>query len=323
MEPEARGQFTIGAVSRRTVLSAHVLRAWERRYGVVIPTRTEGGDRLYSAADVQRLSLLARAAAAGHPISRLAALPPESLAALVEEGEAARPADGAASTRDADGMTSECLAAVEAMDGHRINAVLTQAVVTLGVAGFGEWIKVILRQVGELWEDGEICPAHEHLLSSNVQRVLGWLLLTVPVAAAAPGLVVSTPEGHRHELAALLAAVEAATAGWRVTYLGPDLSPDDIARSVRATGSMAVALSVVRRAGPQELVSTVERLRQRLPDGVPLLLGGAGVLAHRAVLESSGAIVLADYAALLSALRRVTERSATRAAGGLDEGVVS
>jgi MerR family transcriptional regulator, light-induced transcriptional regulator len=308
METGASGRITIGAVARRTGLSPHLLRAWERRYGVVEPTRTEGGDRLYTAADVRRLQLLARAVGAGHPIGRLAAMSPEELAAVVgdEAGSPAR-SNGPPGPGGTESFTAECMAAVEAMDGGRVNAVLTKAVVTLGISGFSEWLTAVLRGVGDQWEVGEICPAHEHLLTANAQRVLGWLLLTIPVAAGAPGVVVSTPAGHRHELAALLAAVEAATAGWRVTYLGPDLPAADIARGVFATEASAVALSVVRETREQELATEVASLRAAVPVGLPILVGGAGALANREALASAGATFLPDFAAFRSTLRSIAE----------------
>ena len=47
--------YSVGAVSKVTGLSPDVLRAWERRYGVVEPLRTEGGTRRYRPADLERL----------------------------------------------------------------------------------------------------------------------------------------------------------------------------------------------------------------------------------------------------------------------------
>ena len=60
----------IQVVTRRTGLSADVIRIWEKRYGVVAPMRTPTGRRLYSDADIERLRLLARATLTGCSISR-------------------------------------------------------------------------------------------------------------------------------------------------------------------------------------------------------------------------------------------------------------
>ena len=308
MEMERRGRFTIGTVARRTGLSPDVLRAWERRYGVVEPTRTGGGDRLYSTADLTRLQLLSRAVAAGHPIGRVAALPVEELAALVGEEEGARPAR--ASYADGEDFVEASVAAVTAMDAARLHETLTRAVVSLGVAEFGEVVVEVLRRVGDGWEDGALCPAHEHLLSATVQRVLGWLLATIPVGAGAPGIVLSTPVNQRHELAALLAAVEAATEGWRVTYLGPDLRASDIARGASATGARAVGLSVVRETREHELRPEIEALRAELGADVALLVGGAGAQPHRELLASLGAVCLGDFVTFRSTLRTLAAAGA-------------
>ena len=75
----------IKVVAQRTGLSPHVIRAWERRYGVVSPARTEGNQRLYSTADIERLDLLRRATELGHNISHLAELPSLRLRRLLAD----------------------------------------------------------------------------------------------------------------------------------------------------------------------------------------------------------------------------------------------
>ncbi len=75
----------IRVVSERTGLSPDVLRAWERRYGVVAPERSDGGQRLYSDADIDRVALLVKATRAGRALGQTAALPVEELRQLVAE----------------------------------------------------------------------------------------------------------------------------------------------------------------------------------------------------------------------------------------------
>ncbi len=89
MTPAAKGGrnapgYRIGSVSRLTGLSSHLLRMWERRYAVVTPQRSEGRNRLYSDADIAKLSLLKRLVDAGEPISTLAPLSLEQLQARLE-----------------------------------------------------------------------------------------------------------------------------------------------------------------------------------------------------------------------------------------------
>ena len=74
----------IGVVERRTGLTAHVIRVWERRYGAVAPARSEGNQRLYTDADIDRLVLLAKAVANGESIGRIAHLSSEILKQIVK-----------------------------------------------------------------------------------------------------------------------------------------------------------------------------------------------------------------------------------------------
>ena len=70
-------------VVRRSGLTPHVIRVWERRYGAVIPLRTPTNRRLYSDADIERLRVLRHLTHAGHSISHIAQLPMEQLQSLV------------------------------------------------------------------------------------------------------------------------------------------------------------------------------------------------------------------------------------------------
>jgi MerR family transcriptional regulator, light-induced transcriptional regulator len=107
----------IGVVARRTGVSLHVLRAWERRYGVVEPVRTEGGQRLYSDADVARLRLLRQVTEAGRNISQVAGCRCGAGAAGGggDRGAVAVPCG----TTGAGYWRQQCVAAAERLDGRR------------------------------------------------------------------------------------------------------------------------------------------------------------------------------------------------------------
>src|SRR6476659_7302568 len=81
----------IQVVTRRTGISADVLRVWEKRYAVVTPVRSPSGRRLYSDADIERLRLIVRATRTGRTIGQVAALPAAALVALLNETPPAEP----------------------------------------------------------------------------------------------------------------------------------------------------------------------------------------------------------------------------------------
>lgn len=303
-EPESQATLTIGAVAQRTGLSEHVIRAWERRHGVVSPARTAGGVRLYTNADVVRLRLLRRATEAGYSIGVIGKLGLDQLLSM--SGEAEREEAIPRSVGDGAEYVRRCLQAVEALDGRGVHAILSSAVVSLSIEDFTEGVAVpLLHEVGALWSAGSLCAAHEHVFSAKLRAVLGWLLESVRVARDGPVVVVTTPSGERHEMGALLAAVTAAGAGWRVTYLGPDLPAADLATAVGVTGAAAVALSVVLPVKEKAFRREMEAIRAALPPAVVVTVGGAGAKPHSGLLPGLGMRWIGGFSELRSTLNEI------------------
>lgn len=309
-EADSQPQYPIGAVAQRTGLSTHVLRAWERRYGLVEPHRDDNGVRLYSNTDIVRLRLLRRITESGHPIGRIARLDTEQLLTLVREQEqTAEPSRGTGATEAADRYVSACLTAVEEMDGRRIHATLIRAVLGLSPMEFVEGVvSPLMRHVGELWQTGAICPAHEHLLSVCVQRVLAWLLDTLSSRPGAPVLLTTTLAGQRHEIGAMLAAVVASDVGWRTIFFGADLPVQDVATAAAAVHADAVALSLVYQ-GALGLDDMLRELRGRLPGNVFVFVGGPAAALQRGRLAEYGVTYLPDFTALRIALQATGRRT--------------
>jgi DNA-binding transcriptional MerR regulator/methylmalonyl-CoA mutase cobalamin-binding subunit len=312
----ARGpRHPIRIVVQRTGLTADVLRAWEKRYGVVRPGRSETGRRLYTDADVERLRLLRRLTEAGRSIGQVAQLSTAALSALLEEDEAERAPSRAggtgAETRERDDATeyvAAALGAVRRLDAVRLDAVLVRAALRLGVPAFLEDVAaVLMREIGEGWHGGTLRPSHEHLASAVLRRVLGWLQWTGAADGRRGVLVVATPQGQRHEMGGLLCAAAAVSEGWRVVYLGADLPAEDIARTVVESGAHAVALSLVYPAGDAGLAAELRRLRAALPAAVSILAGGRGAESYASVLREVEAVRLPDLDALRATLRAMSE----------------
>ena len=68
---QQQGLFPIGTVSSVTGVNSVTLRAWERRYGLIKPTRTDSGHRLYSDEDIERIKLILELLDEGIAISRV------------------------------------------------------------------------------------------------------------------------------------------------------------------------------------------------------------------------------------------------------------
>jgi len=289
-------------VIQRTGLSADVLRAWERRYGVVAPDRSEGGQRLYSDDDVERLSLLRRATAAGRNISQISALPLPELEALVTEDETLRASqeETPEGRRHAAHPFQEAACrAVERLDVSDLEAQLRRAAMQLGSAvAIDEVIIPVLRDIGDRWHRGELNPAHEHMATAAIRRVLAWMSSSALVPHYAPLAVVATPANQRHELGAKIVSTTAATEGWRVLFLGADLPAESIAAAAAQSGASLVALSMIFPEHDPGLVAEIARLRQLLPPHVQVVAGGPAAVANESGLVAHGTRVMHSLAEL-------------------------
>lgn len=248
--------FTIKAVAQATGLTVETLRAWERRYEVVRPTRDSSGRRTYSAADVARLRLLRSATELGHTISRLATLPDEDLAKLVaNSGGHAR--QGASRGQ---AYVERALDAAEHSDPTGVEEVLTTAIALLPPNEvIHSVIAPLVREIGDRWHRGEVTIAQEHMVTDIVRRLVISVARGYLRADNGPCLVLATLSGERHELGILMCSWLAATRRYRTHYLGADCPADEIARFALEVEARAVLISLVM---PENQVPVMEQLRE-------------------------------------------------------------
>lgn len=267
----------IGVVSDRTGLSPDVLRVWERRYGVVRPKRSAGGQRVYSDADIDRLSLLHRALRGGHGISHAAALSRSKLEDLVRdvEGIADSLPVPVAVGRDFHGDVSHAMQFVRALDPAGLESFLRRSVARYGMIAFLDSVAAaLLRRIGDDWHAGSLEVSEEHLATAVVQRVVSETVPLLISGEGNPTIVIATLEGERHASGALMAAATAASEAWRVIYLGADLAASDVAQVAVKTGARGVGISTVFVERKTRLAASLRELERSIPDSMALLVGG-------------------------------------------------
>jgi len=257
--------YPLRTAARLTGLSPDVLRAWERRYRVVVPRRTPGGTRRYSAADLERLRLVKAAVDAGQRIGRVAALDAEDLV---------RSAAGRHEPLQA--RIDEVLEALARLDNVEAQRLLALHLSTLGPTRFAiEIASPLARQLGIRWASAELSVAAEHLATAVLRSLLGAALLPTTASVRGPRILIATPPGERHELGALMAALVALGGGANPLFLGPDVPTDDVLAAAEAARVRVVALGIVSLP-LAEAVGAVRTIRQGLPDDVRVWIGGAG-----------------------------------------------
>ncbi|HZT52792.1 MAG TPA: MerR family transcriptional regulator [Gaiellaceae bacterium] len=253
----AEGGLRIGEFSRRVGVSPELLRAWERRYGLLRPIRSRGGFRLYTREDAERVVRMQQALAEGFSAAEAArralTQPPAGASAL----EAAR---------------ERLLTAAKAYDDAAVHAVLDEA-----LAGFAfetvvrELIVPVLRRIGEEWEQGRLDVGHEHFASTIVrERLLS--LARVWGRGGGPLAVLACAPGERHDIGLIAFGLLLRSHGWRIVFLGADTPLATLAHTVEQT---APRLVVVASNDGALLQAAAANLRT-LARAAPLVVSGAG-----------------------------------------------
>ena len=269
--------YNIKQAAARAGVSVPVLRAWERRYGIVHPERTASGYRQFDEAAVDRIKAMRALIAQGwSPSAAAAAIVAGNVATPVERDEPVADVTSAGSAGEADELAERLVAAAVAMAPNQVDQVLDD----LFSRGSFERVATdllfpALRRLGDAWASGRVNVAGEHLASSAVHRRLGLALdAAASREARSAGIIVGLPPGGRHELGALAFAAAARRAGLGVTYLGPDLPVEDWVAA--AADAAAAVIGVVTPRDRSAALSVARRLREADPDLV-IALGGQGV----------------------------------------------
>jgi DNA-binding transcriptional MerR regulator/methylmalonyl-CoA mutase cobalamin-binding subunit len=295
----------IRVVAQRTGLTTATIRAWERRYMAVEPSRSEGGQRIYSDSDVKRLITLRELTEGGRSISVVADLSGEAAEALLAEDRAMAVAtEGSSESGEPNVWVDRAYNQVRALDADGLERTLWQAAMILGAQSFlDDVVGSLLTQIGQGWVTDKITPAQEHLSTGVIVRVLQ-RLTDQARSKDGPTLVVATLQGELHGLGARLTSAAAIFEGWRVAYLGTDLPVADIVTTAESVNANAVAISIVKLDDLSDTVSLVRALRERLDSQVDLLLGGRAAGFLEADRLPPGVSVLSGLEGLRDVLRK-------------------
>ncbi|GJM15405.1 MAG: MerR family transcriptional regulator [Thermodesulfobacteriota bacterium] len=293
-------KYSMKVVSMRTGLSAHAIRAWERRYNAVSPKRDSNNRRYYTEEDIDRLLLLKRVTDAGFGISQVVNSSEEELKNLLDtmnvidlpiKQDLDQKTRTVANENSFENYVESFMNALEQMNSKALENILIQAETDYGLNGVIENVLVpIMEEVGEGWRKGNLRISHEHLASHVIRTFLGGILASHKTSPSAPNVLVTTPADQWHDIGALMIAVTAASEGWNVTYLGANLPSQEIAGAVKQNNCKAVILSIVYPEDDPVLVQEIRKLRRTLPDNVTIIVGGRASTSYKAVLDEIDAL---------------------------------
>jgi MerR family transcriptional regulator, light-induced transcriptional regulator len=253
----------IGELSYRVGVSPDVLRAWEKRYGLLRPSRSSGGYRLYSERDEWRVRLMQQKLWSGLSTAEAA----RDVARMEHNSDMP---DGSVETPAE--LAEKVGAALEHFDEDDAHAMLDRL---LGVHGLERAIRdglmPYLRELGERWARNEVTVAQEHFASRLIE---GRLLTLARGWNRGPGrrALLACPSGELHTLPLVCFGLVLRTRGWRIVYLGADTPPSSVHMAADTISADVVLLSAASSDRFVEIAKDLRGVARRRP----LVLAGRG-----------------------------------------------
>lgn len=282
--------YTIKTVVQETGIAPATLRAWERRYGVLSPGRSDGGYRLYSERDIATLRWLKNQVDAGVSISRAVALleirhrAGEEPELEVERGpHHLAPAEN---VRGTETIVEELVDSLTLFQEPHAEAVLAEAFALYPVDVVAEEIIApTLVEMGERWHRGEASVVQEHFATAFLRRRLTALFHAYPQPLSGPLAITGSGPSEWHDVGILLVSLSLRRHGWRVIYLGQNVPAEHLLREVRKLRPDMICLSAATRDSAAALEEIYEQVTE-LPDPKPrLVFGGRAFNAHPELAE--------------------------------------
>ena len=284
----------IHRVAKLTGLSKDVIRVWERRYGLVKPSRSSNRYREYSDEEVALLRFVKAQMEQGATIGSLAAEGHDPLFARMRIATPVSAEDQKPHER----LLDDLVGSLDPLDKAGFERRLNGAV---AVIPFEEAVQRILlplqRRVGELWHQGRLNIAVEHYVTKIIQQKLFSVMNQLSVNEFGPRILVACPEGETHEIGAQAVAYIAATRGCHVYYLGPNLPSSDLVIFGETITPDLILLSLTEVKSEASALQQLKEL-ELLATRWPVAVGGQGARAIEDRLRETKIELLDDLTAL-------------------------
>ncbi len=284
-QDKAASLLPIRVLANLTGVNSITLRAWERRYGLLKPHRTESGHRLYSQDDVNLINEVVDLLDQGISISQAKA--------TLEQRQAQRETRSAQQPNVWDRYLKETITVVSRFDEAAIDEIYNEALSLYPVDVVTRRLIVpTLHELGRRWQDTKGGVAEEHFFTSYIRNRLGARLHHGAKSGADQQLVIACLPGEYHELGIIMFAMSAQAQGFGTLLLGANMPLHELAKVVDRSGSSALVLagSFPENVDPcrDDLAELIGQLQ------VPVFVGGHVSVTHNDLISKAGAITIGE-----------------------------
>jgi MerR family transcriptional regulator, light-induced transcriptional regulator len=315
--------YNIGAVARMTEIPAATLRVWERRYGFPDTARTEGGHRLYSDADVQRLRWVKERIDAGmqtrQAVRALKGLETQEAGTdFGLPGNNSPPLPGIRAAEQVTGSDSY----IDLLQNRLVDALLEQNLVyadDILSEGLGLYtpeavmlhlIRPVLAAIGDGWMRGDISIGAEHYATSYLrQRLIHWLRTGPPLYQVSPTVLACAP-GEYHEGSLMIFGALLRRRRWPIAYLGQSIPLPDLAEFVDHMAPLAVVVVAMTQEPAAALVDWPRYLPHATGNEKPIFAYAGRVFSEEPEWRArvAGVFLGADIEEGVETLERILRR---------------
>lgn len=292
------GMYPMRTIASLTGVNPVTLRAWERRYGLIKPQRTNKGHRLYTEQDVAKIRRVVELLQQGFAISQVGK--------ILERSSEIDPAPQIEANNDYwANYRADMLAAIEAYDEALLDGLYNDALSLYPHDLINTQLSTpLLRQLGQHWKDSADGIAREHFFTLYLRNKLGSRIHHTGLQSKGPLLLISCLPGEQHEVGMLMFAVNAVSHGFRVLLLGANIPLQQLPAVVSKRPCAAIVLSATTR--PTEMV-----ISEQLPSlvsqvSIPVFIGGAAAERYREEISTRGATCVGF--AIKPALQQISEK---------------
>jgi DNA-binding transcriptional MerR regulator len=291
VEDPRLGLLQIGDLARRVGVRVDTLRAWERRYGLLHPSRSAGGFRLYSSNDEAIVRSMLADIERGYPPSQAAKLALARSRTRENPPGTEQPEDVAAATADPgrlDSLRTQLGEALRRYDGTRAQDLFDAALAEFTLhAVLRDVVLPCLSHIGDAWARGDMSVAEEHFASQLIRERLLALARDWD-RGGGPRALLACPSGERHDIGLICFGIVLSRNGWRVTFLGPDTPISALTGAIPALAPDLIVLSAIVE---EWFISITSPLRA-LASEHEVLIAGPGATSR--VARATGTTVLVD-----------------------------
>ena len=260
-------RYSIKDLEKITGIKAHTIRIWEKRYGIVEPSRTQTNIRYYSDEDLRHLMNVAILNKYGYKISNIQGMTSEEIKKSVLELTY--------QYLDNDHLVDNLVMAMIELDEQRFDKIISSSIIKQGFDfTFENLLARFLEKIGILWQTGAVNPAQEHFISQLIRQKL---ILAIDGQQELNNqnitFLLFLPENEYHELALLYLHFLLRKKGHKVIYLGQNVPLVNLKNVFAIHKIDYMVTSFTSHLSEETIANTIHEL-EKLYGDKKILIGG-------------------------------------------------